>query len=85
MSDKPKAGFPVIILLCVFLFILIYHYSYLFPFTNNAFVVANVRPVAANVKGYITNIYVKNEQEVKKANHYLPYSKPPMNWPTGKL
>lgn len=55
------------------------------PFTNNAFVVANVRPVAANVKGYITNIYVKNEQEVKKANHYLPYSKPPMNWPTGKL
>lgn len=66
MSDKPKAGFPVIILLCVFLFILIYHYSYLFPFTNNAFVVANVRPVAANVKGYITNIYVKNEQEVKK-------------------
>ncbi|HEN5538924.1 TPA: HlyD family secretion protein, partial [Legionella pneumophila] len=47
MSDKPKAGFPVIILLCVFLFILIYHYSYLFPFTNNAFVVANVRPVAA--------------------------------------
>ncbi|HAT8698585.1 TPA: HlyD family efflux transporter periplasmic adaptor subunit [Legionella pneumophila] len=77
MSDKPKAGFPVIILLCVFLFILIYHYSYLFPFTNNAFVVANVRPVTANVKGYITNIYIKNEQEVKKGQPLFTVFKAP--------
>lgn len=43
-----------------------YNFSFLFPFTNNAFVVANIRPVAANVKGYITKLYVKNEQYVKK-------------------
>lgn len=45
---------------------LCYYFTYLFPFTNNAFVVANVRPVAANVSGYITHLYVKNEEYVKK-------------------
>ncbi len=49
----------------LFLFVF-YNFSFLFPFTNNAFVVANIRPVAANVSGYITKIYVKNEQHVKK-------------------
>ena len=46
--------------------IFLYHFSYYVPFTNNGFVVANVRPVAANVNGYITDIYVKNEARVNK-------------------
>lgn len=77
MIDKNRARFPITILSCVLIFILIYHYSYLFPFTNNAFVVANVRPVAANVKGYITNIYIKNEEEVKKGQPLFTVFKDP--------
>ncbi len=65
MVRKIKHKFPLTILLCVLAFVFFYHFSYYFPFTNNAFVVANVRPVAANVKGYITNIYVQNEETVK--------------------
>lgn len=45
---------------------LYYFFSFIIPFTNNAFVVANVRPVAAIVSGYVTNLYVKNEQYVHK-------------------
>lgn len=45
----------------------IYHlFSYMIPFTDNAFVVTNVTPVAADVSGFITDIYVKNGQKVKK-------------------
>lgn len=62
--------------LIIILFI-IYNFSFIFPFTNNAFVVANIRPVAANVSGYITNIYVKNEQYVKKGERlFQVFQKP---------
>jgi len=60
-----KYRFPLLFLLVIFIFIFLYGFSCYFPFTNNAFVVANVRPVAANVSGYITNIYVHNEDYVK--------------------
>lgn len=46
--------------------LLYYFFSFILPFTDNAFVVANVRPVAAIVSGYITDLYVKNEQYVHK-------------------
>ena len=46
--------------------LLYYFFSFLLPFTNNAFVVANVRPVAAIVSGYVTKLFVKNEQYVRK-------------------
>ncbi|MCW8443176.1 efflux RND transporter periplasmic adaptor subunit [Fluoribacter gormanii] len=46
--------------------VLYYFFSFLIPFTNNAFVVANIRPVAAIVSGYITDLYVRNEQYVHK-------------------
>lgn len=42
-----------------------YFYYYFKPLTNNAFVVANIRPVAAQVSGYIDKIYIKNGQQVK--------------------
>lgn len=46
--------------------VIYYFFSFILPFTNNAFVVANVRPVAAIVSGYVTDLYVKNEQYVQK-------------------
>ncbi|VEB38898.1 hemolysin D [Legionella sainthelensi] len=55
-----------VVLSLVLLAVLYYFFSFLIPFTNNAFVVANVRPVAAIVSGYITDLYVENEQYVHK-------------------
>ena len=47
------------------------------PFTQNAFVVANVRAVSSYVPGYITDIYVKNNQAVKKgAKLFTVFQKP---------
>jgi len=66
MAIKIKQKMPVTFLVALFAVIFIYNFSFLFPFTNNAFVVGNVRPVAANVDGYITDIYVNNEEVVKK-------------------
>lgn len=44
-----------------------YHwFSYVIPFTDDAFVVTNVTPVAADVSGFITEIFVQNGQRVKK-------------------
>ncbi len=45
-----------------------YFYIHRHPRTDNAFVVANVRPVSALVPGHITKIYVENNQEVKKGD-----------------
>lgn len=61
LNNFPFLVFALIIIACI-----IYFFSYLFPFTNNAFVVANINPVAADVSGFITDIYVKNGQAVKK-------------------
>ena len=36
---------------------------YMVPFTDNAFVVTNVAPVAADVSGFITAIHVKNGEQ----------------------
>lgn len=56
---------------------LIYIFSYLFPVTDNAFVVNNVRPVAALVKGYVTNVYIKNGDNVKKGQKlFTVFDKP---------
>jgi multidrug resistance efflux pump len=43
-------------------------YWHLKPFTSNAFVFANSRPVTPLVGGYITHIHVKNNQFVKKGD-----------------
>lgn len=68
MTPKIKQKLPKILFLILLFIVFLYNFSYLFPFTNNAFVVANTRPVAANVQGYITGIYVKNEEYVKKGH-----------------
>lgn len=77
MSIKIQHKLPTMILSCVISFIFMYHFSYYFPFTNNGFVVANIRPVAANVEGYITHIYVKNEQSVKTGQPLFTVFKKP--------
>jgi len=56
---------------------LLYIFSYLFPVTDNAFVVSNVRPVAAQVRGYVTNVYIKNGDYVKKGQKlFTVFDKP---------
>ena len=49
-------------------------YWHLKPFTPNAFVFANSRPVSPLVEGFITEIKVKNNQFVKysKCHYILP-------------
>lgn len=63
-SIKLNLTFFIILIVC--LMALHHSYSYFFPFTDDAFVVTNVTPVAANVSGFITDIYVKNGEFVKK-------------------
>lgn len=63
-----------IVLACL----LYYVYLHRHPRTDNAFVVANVIPISALVPGYITDIYVENNQQVKKGDklftvYTLPY------------
>lgn len=63
---KRLNNFPFLVFALIVIAGAIYFFSYLFPFTNNAFVVANISPVAADVSGFITDIYVRNGQIVKK-------------------
>lgn len=46
--------------------LILYTVAFLIPFTDDAFVVNNVRPVVAEVDGYVSEIYIKNGQHVKK-------------------
>lgn len=45
--------------------------TYLFPVTDNAFIVNDVTPVAAMVDGYISQIYVTNGQKLHKGDKIL--------------
>ena len=63
---KDNLSVPVVVLLLAVIIGIFHLFSYLIPFTDNAFVVTNVTPVAADVSGFITEIHVKNGQPVKK-------------------
>lgn len=65
---KDKFNLPTIIVLVALLAGLFHLFSYLWPLTDDAFVTTNTQPVAADVSGYITAIYVENGQEVKKGD-----------------
>ena len=52
-------------------------YWHLKPFTQNAFVFANTRPVSPLVEGFITEIHVKNNQFVKKGAPMFTIVQPP--------
>lgn len=63
---KGEITFPVAVVI-IGLVIGVYHlFSYMIPFTDNAFIATNVTPIAADVSGYITKLYVVNGQAVKK-------------------
>lgn len=70
------------IFLAVFLLVLLAlagYYLWLnrIPYTTNAFVVANVRPVAALVPGPVTRIHVVNNQDVKRGQPLFTVYKRP--------
>ena len=65
---------------CVYWF-----YWHLKPFTPNAFVFANTRPVSAWVEGYITEIFVKNNQFVRKGDILFTVFEEPYRLKTGEL
>lgn len=69
--------FPVLIFSIIALCLFLYFFAFLFPFTNNAFIVAEIMPVAADVSGFVTNIYVKNGQAVKKGQPLFEVYKDP--------
>jgi len=76
IKNIPKKMKPLITIPNTIIFIggctvLIYIFSFLFPLTDNAFVVNNIQPVAAQVRGYVTDIYVKNGDHVKKGQALL--------------
>lgn len=47
------------------------------PFTQNAFVFANTRPVSPLVEGFITEIHVRNNEFVKKGTPLFTIFRPP--------
>ncbi len=78
LFNLPKDfGLPFVVIFIGFFIGLVHLFSYMIPFTNNAFVATNVTPVAADVSGYVTKIYVKNGQQVKKNDPLIRvYQKP---------
>lgn len=74
---KNEINLPIIVIIIGILIGTYHIFSYMIPFTDNAFVVTNVSPVAADVSGYITEIYVKNGQAVKKGDPlFIVYQEP---------
>lgn len=70
-----------LVLLFFFLLLAVGFLFYLYmnrrPFTNNGFLVANVRPVSAFVPGYVTEINVSNNQRVRKGDEMFQIYKAP--------
>jgi len=64
----------VAILIAASVYYLYWHWQ---PFTQNAFVFANTRPVSALVDGFITDIHIKNNQFVKKGTPLFTVFQPP--------
>ena len=70
-------NFPRFVLIIGIISAITYLFSFLYPITDNAFIVANISPVAADVSGYVTNIFVVNGQKVKKGDKlFTVFQKP---------
>ena len=73
-----KKYLPVLILFTILLCCGIYWlYWHIKPFTGNAFVFANTRPVSPWTAGYITGIFVKNNQFVPEGAPLFSIFSPP--------
>lgn len=66
--SKDEINLPLIVVITALVIIIFHIFSYWIPFTNNAFIATNTMPVAADVSGFISDIYVKNGQKVKKGD-----------------
>lgn len=83
MSDPVKRGFFARYALPLGLILILgggtayYFYWHWHPFTQNAFLFADTRPVSPLVEGYITEIYVRNNQFVKKGDPLFRTFSPP--------
>jgi multidrug resistance efflux pump len=64
--SRNEINLPVIVIVMGIVIGLYHIFSYLLPFTSHAFVATNVTPIAADVSGFITKIYVANGSPVKK-------------------
>ena len=74
---KNEISLPLLVIAIGILIGIFHLFSYMIPFTDNAFVVTNTTPIAADVSGYITDISVKNGQAVKKnAPLFVVYQEP---------
>ncbi len=74
---KQSVTFTNVVLVIGLFGLVAYAFSFLFPITNDAFVVGNVRPVAAQVDGFVTDVYVKNGQTVSQGQRLFSVAKPP--------
>ena len=73
-----KKYFLIILLLTFIVSCIIYWlYWHLQPFTADAFIFADTRTVTPWVEGYISHIFVKNNQEVKKGEPLFTTYSPP--------
>jgi len=70
--------FLVILIVLVLISATVYYFYWHWqPFTQNAFVFANTRPVSALVEGFITKIHIRNNQFVKKGEPLFTVFQPP--------
>lgn len=74
---KSKINLPVVVIVTSVIIFIYYIFSYLIPFTGHAFLVTNVTPIAADVSGFITKIYVQNGSVVKAGDPLFEVYQPP--------
>jgi multidrug resistance efflux pump len=74
---KSKINLPIVVIAISAIIFLYYIFSYLIPFTGHAFLVTNVTPIAADVSGFITEIYVENGSVVKEGDPLFVVYQPP--------
>lgn len=65
---KDKLNIPTLIVVIAIFAGLFHLFSYLLPFTDDAFVTTNSQVVAADTAGFIEEIYVQNGEAVKKGS-----------------
>ncbi|MDF1757188.1 MAG: biotin/lipoyl-binding protein [Legionellaceae bacterium] len=75
--SKNEINLPIYVVFAGVALIVFHVFSYMIPFTNNAFVATNVIPIAADVSGFISEIYVKNGQKVEKDTPLFKVYQPP--------
>lgn len=75
--SKNEINLPIIVIVMSIIVGLYHIFSYIIPFTSHAFLVTNVTPIAADVSGFITKIYVHNGSAVKKGQPLFEVYKKP--------